>query len=215
MSAWTSMPKLLAIPLFCFSFIGSALIRRSVYIANLIVCLACTLSIAATANPPALLASLTALPFGILFSRIQTSQGADPPKLRFFIWPLTIFGSIFYFQFSNRLEVPTVNFETFDLSPNLILRNAMGRGYWWEYGKDKETRYAPFVDSYDKLLPRIGIALVLLSVVVALLVVLLKALSNQKPEKENTSVLVVFPDLLTAEFGSEIYSRIRFAFSEI
>lgn len=163
MSSWTSMPRLFAIVLFCFLFIGGStglLDSRRSHMITLTTCICC---IAVPANPPALFAALLGLPLGFVYGSFNQSRDSVSfsTKLKKHLWlyvyPLTIFGPIVFMEWTwLRVGRPEVKFDEFDFSWKLLLDNAIGRGFWWEYASEGTTRYTPFIDAFDSPLVRLG-----------------------------------------------------------
>jgi|688.fasta_scaffold43748_4 hypothetical protein len=162
-SSWTSMPRLLAIPLFCFLFIGASTGLKNARKAHFITIIVCILGIAIPANPPALFAALLGLPLGFLYGGFHHGETSEvlitklKKHLLLYLYPLTIFGPLLFIEWKKlRDNRPEVQVEEFSFSWKLLLKNAMGRGFWWEYGSEGTTRYAPFADAFDGSIVRVG-----------------------------------------------------------
>jgi hypothetical protein len=65
---------------------------------------------------------------------------------------------------------PDVELEFYDFSFEILRKNAIGRGFWWEYAAEGTTRYTPFADAYDGILVRVGMHFLVLSALVFSLV---------------------------------------------
>ena len=162
-SSWTSMPRLLAISLFCFLFISASTANKNLVKANLIALIVCCLGIAIPANPPALFAALLGLPAGFLFGILGSDSSSKSfacnlrNHLLLYLYPLVIFGPLLFIEWIKLRDArPDVQLEIFDFSFEILRKNAIGRGFWWEYAAEGTTRYTPFANAYDGTLVRLG-----------------------------------------------------------
>jgi hypothetical protein len=144
-------------------FIGASTGLKNARKAHFITIIVCILGIAIPANPPALFAALLGLPLGFLYGGFHHGETSEvlitklKKHLLLYLYPLTIFGPLLFIEWKKlRDNRPEVQVEEFSFSWKLLLKNAMGRGFWWEYGSEGTTRYAPFADAFDGSIVRVG-----------------------------------------------------------